>query len=354
MLYNKRYALLIYFDMSKANEMIRNATILMSVVAVLICMAGFLIAARISGGIAAPIQQLARETEEIGKGQLDRKVSIHGTKEVRLLGDAFNQMTASLRKYIEDLQQTTAAKERLESEVKIAAEVQASMLPRVMPTAEGVRVAARMQPAKVVGGDFYDAVGLTGGRVAISVGDVSGKGLPAALFAAQAVGLMRIVAKEDVRLEKVMDLGNKLVLFSNETHGFFITMCAAVVDPAAKKIEIANAGHPPPVLVRAGQPPTFICDATGPVLGMLEGVGYGTRSFDLQPGDAVVFYTDGVTEAATDDKQLFGDDRLLECLAGCETMAAEEIIGKVHRAATDFARTEEPSDDVTIMVVKMG
>jgi sigma-B regulation protein RsbU (phosphoserine phosphatase) len=354
MLYDKRYALLIYFDMTGANAAIHRATIMMSGIAALICLAGFLMALRISGGIASPIQQLARETEEIGKGQFDRRVSVRGTKEVQLLGDAFNQMTVALRKYIEDLQQATAAKERLESEVKIAAEVQESMLPRVLPRSSGVSIAASMQPAKVVGGDFYDAAALTGGRMGISVGDVSGKGLPAALFAAQSVSLMRIVAKEDVRLDKIMDLGNKMVLLSNETHGFFITMCAAVVDPAAGKIEIANAGHPPPVLVRAGQPPSFLCDATGPVLGLMEGVTFETRTFDLQPGDAIVFYTDGVTEAATAEKELFGDDRLLACLTGCEKMSAEEIIARVHRAATDFAHTDEPSDDLTLLAVKMG
>ncbi len=354
LLYEKRFALLIYFDMSRANATIRNATVIMTGIAAIVCLAALLMAVRISRGIAAPIQQLAAETVAIGQGQLERRVAVRGTREVEQLGAAFNQMMEALRQHIEDLQRTTAEKERLESEVKIAAEVQQSMLPRVLPRAKGVSIAASMQPAKVVGGDFYDAAALAGGRLGVSVGDVSGKGLPAALFASQSLSLMRIVAKENVSLDRIMDLGNKLVLLSNETHGFFITMCAAVVDPESGTIRIANAGHPPPVLLRPGQAPSFLCDATGPVLGLMDEAVYETRQFELHPGDAVVFYTDGVTEAATEDKQLFGEERLLACLEGCERMNAEEIVARVHRAAQDFAHTEEPSDDLTLLVVKMG
>ena len=245
-------------------------------------------------------------------------------------------------------------KERYDREVKLAQGVQRQLQPERMSMREGGLAAAGMNElCEDATGDYYDVLApLPDGRVGVAIGDVSGHGLQAALVMAEARAFLRAFVKTSPPLERAFALLND-ALVPDMAGGKFISLFAAVVDPRDGRMEWCNAGHNPPLLFRARERRVQELTRTGRILGILPGEPCGPgEPLALEEGDAMLLYTDGVTEARRKGGELFGDERLQAALAGAAGGAPEEILDAVRGAVRDFTGGAPNTDDVTMVAVK--
>jgi sigma-B regulation protein RsbU (phosphoserine phosphatase) len=246
-----------------------------------------------------------------------------------------------------------AVKEKIASEMRIARDIQAGILECDIPrelSGTGLDVHARLEPAREVGGDLY-VVLRDAEKVMVVVGDVSGKGVPAAIFMAVTTTLLRTVGKLMHRPEVILRHVND-ELASQNPHGMFVTLACAVLEPARGKISYASAGHPSPVLLRPGQSPSYPFDATGMMAGIMVDNEITATEAALLPGDTYLFYSDGVTEAFNAPGEMFGEKRLLEAAGRGSALRAGELVAIVHQAVADFAGDHPQSDDITLLAVR--
>ena len=235
------------------------------------------------------------------------------TSEVGQLSSAFLDMDAKLQRYIVDLQETTAAKERVEGELKIAWEIQQNFLPQVLPSgvsADKFDLHAFLTPAKAVGGDLYDFYMMRDDRLCFAIGDVSDKGVPAAITMAVTLTLFRSLGQNFDGCDALMtDLNNALC--RHVTTGQFVTMLAGVIDGNTGEVVYSHAGHNPPYVMRAASGTVEpLHPDIRPFLGAMEEIDYVANNIKLEPGDCLFLYTDGITEAFCKDGTYYGDDRL--------------------------------------------
>jgi sigma-B regulation protein RsbU (phosphoserine phosphatase) len=263
------------------------------------------------------------------------------------------EVKARVRSLLKAKAYSDAVKERLAAELRIAREIQLGILPsdvaaRVRDT--GLEICAILEAAREVGGDLYEVLRLVDGRVLVAVGDVSGKGIPAALFMAVTTTLLRTMAQQFCAPEEIIRRVNDVLALQNP-RGMFVTLICLVVDPATGTVTCANAGHPPPVLLRPGAAPTPTLASTGTLIGILPGAEVGCESIVLQPGDALVVYTDGVTEAFDAAGNTFDEDLLQAYLAQAPRGSAAEIAQGVLGAVRRHAGEHPQSDDITIVTL---
>lgn len=310
--------------------------------------------ALLSRRLTRPLSELSASAAQIARGHLDAELPpVLSRDEVGSLTIAFHDMRDSLKEYLRNLKATTKAKERLESELEIARRIQMDMLPE--PEAGGgdaaYELSARLVPARHVGGDLYDYF-LEDGKLTFFVGDVSGKGVAAALFMARAKTMIHAIAQNETDLARLLGAVNRGLCQENEQQ-MFVTLVAAVLDTASGDLLYAGAGHEPPVLRPAGdRQPRFLELDGGPVLGILEDAEYGTERAKLAPGDAVFLYTDGVGEALDVEERFYGSERLLDCVVRLPRGSAKELTGDVLSDVKAFAGEAAQSDDITLMTVR--
>jgi len=245
----------------------------------------------------------------------------------------------------------------LERELEIGRNIQASFLPKVLPQPPGWEVAARLRPARQVGGDFYDAFELPGGTLVFLLADVCDKGVGAALFMAVFRSLIRVTAERIAaagapRAAIVRDTIAPINEFVTKTHGdanMFATVFAAVLDPATGAFAWLNAGHEPPVLRRADGSLSRLLP-TGPAVGLLPGLAFEAREERLEAGDLLLVFSDGITEARNVGGALFGEERLLSLVAGAAP--AGTLLDSIDAGVRVFAADAEPSDDVSMLAVR--
>ena len=262
-------------------------------------------------------------------------------------------MRDSLKAYIRDLKETTAAKQKLESELEIAHNIQMDMLPKggLGGPEERYELEATLLPARHVGGDLYYHA-LLDGRVAFLVGDVSGKGVPAALFMARAKTLFETLARTASSVGEALSVVNDSLAAENDA-GMFLTVFAGVFDPASGKLLCASGGHDAPALIPGdGSKPRFLEVDGGPLIGLLPVAACPTNEIQLAAGDAIVITTDGVHEARSASDEFFSEERLLEILEGYGGRPAAEVTEHVMAEVKEFARGAEQSDDITIMTLR--
>jgi sigma-B regulation protein RsbU (phosphoserine phosphatase) len=247
-----------------------------------------------------------------------------------------------------------AVKEKLASELRIAREIQLGILPADVSgcaRGTGLDIHAILEPAREVGGDLYEVLRSGADRVVVVVGDVSGKGIPAALFMAVTTTLVRVIARELERPEEILARVNDALAVQNPRN-LFVTLSCAAFQPHAGKVTYASAGHPSPILLRPGQPPALPFQSTGLVAGLMEHTQMPVQSLDLHAGDMLVFYTDGVTEAFDDKGQPFGERRLLQHLARSTGGSAAETVASTLGAVRSYAGDQPQSDDIAIVAVR--
>lgn len=318
-----------------------------------IVLAGYYISRRITG----PILALQEGAMKIGSGDLDCKLDIRTGDEVQDLALTVNKMTSDLKEYIRNLKETTAAKQRIESDLKVATEIQASMLPRKFPPfpeRSDIDIFAAMEPAKEVGGDMYDFFFIDPDRLFICVGDVSGKGVPAAIFMATAKTLMKGLALQGLSPDEILLEANNYLAEENDAC-MFITVFCGVIDTRTGAVVCCNAGHNPTILRGASGKLEFLKLPKGLPLGTFpvdKGV-YIAQTVKLSRGDSMFLYTDGVTEAMNPSGGLFGEEALLSVLAGMSAESSPRaMIDAVRLDVKRHAAGEQQSDDITMLAIR--
>ena len=243
--------------------------------------------------------------------------------------------------------------QKKQAELAVAADIQKSFLPEKIPTVDGFDVAATNIPAREVGGDFYDFI-QQDDNLQFLIADVSGKGVPAALFMALSRIIMRACqVSNDGAGERLRCANNMIVSNSGSgTSGMFVTLFFAKLFEKDRSLVYSNAGHNPPLLFRASTGSIEALEVTGPVLGMMEEMEYEQRTIALESGDILLLYTDGIVEAMNCNEELFGLERLRSSLSSAKRLSAQGIQDSILRDLKQFTEGEEQSDDITVMVIK--
>ncbi|MEW5726312.1 MAG: SpoIIE family protein phosphatase, partial [Pseudomonadota bacterium] len=307
------------------------------------------------------IEELSRQA----KGQAG------GKGELEVLGVAFQTMSDRIREQHQSLQSLIAERTRdveilrealrtrdqlavLRQELDFARELQLSSLPQVFPPfpdRNEFQIHAAMVPAKEVGGDFYDFFLIDRTHLAFVIGDASGKGVPAAMFIAIARSLIKAVAPLSGSPGECMAFVNTMLAADNP-QTLFATCFYAVLDTTTGEVAFCNAGHPPPMILRGGRTVEAIRDVSGVALGVMEDLEYETGSFSLAPGDVVLLYTDGVTEAQDSAEKLYDEPRLMETYGGLGGLDPSEVIGRVQASVEEFVGDAPQFDDITMLTLR--
>jgi sigma-B regulation protein RsbU (phosphoserine phosphatase) len=321
--------------------------IIFSVLAILVVAFSYIL----SANITKPIEELTGLVLKISQGDLDSSIEINGKDEVADLGTAFNKMTSDMKAYIQNIQQITVEKERINSELNIAAEIQNDMLPRIFPVFTGnecFSLFAKMTPAKEVGGDFYDFFFLdeAHAKAAFVIADVSGKGVPAALFMVVAKSLIKehLLLSQDPA--KTLFYVNKLLCEDN-LQCMFVTVFIIAIDLMTGTALYANGGHNPPLLSQSNGPFQFMQLKKGAPLGVMEQSAYSLSTLQLNPGDKFYLYTDGVTEAMNEREEQLGNERFLRTANQERELTPESFDNKIRHVIAEFVGNAEQSDDIT-------
>lgn len=308
----------------------------------------------ISGSITRPLRKLYQATKDIATGNLDFELGpIKSQDEVGKLAESFIYMKGALKKYIEELTEATASREKIESELRIAHDIQMSIVPKVFPERPEFDIYAVLEPAKEVGGDFYDFFFIDSNRFCFVIGDVVGKGVPAALFMAMTKTLIKITAKQTACPAEIMDKVNKEVCLDNSSC-MFITIFCAIMDIKTGETWYTNAGHNPPLLITVGTKPEFLAGAKSTAIGLDGKAVYKKEKLILQPGDTICLYTDGVTEAFNEKDEQFGEERLVDLLFHRRKESVEGLVNGVLGKIKLFAGGLAQSDDVTLLALRYG
>jgi len=248
------------------------------------------------------------------------------------------------------LRRTEETLERSKSELRIASDIQRSFLPEHIPPVDGFDLAATSISAMEVGGDFYDFLPGTG-RMGMVIADVSGKSIPAALFMALSRTIVRANATHHEKGTEVLQDANDMIAADSRS-GMFVTLFYGVLDEKTRNLVYANAGHPPPLLMRKGESRFRALEVTGIALGVVEGMRYEERCVDLQEGDILVLYTDGVSEAINDRVEQYGLGRLCRTVYSSREKTARGILDSILKDIAAFAGDQAQFDDITMIVVK--
>ncbi len=350
------WCLSVFFPINELKEdiIILNRNIfIVGVVGILLLL---LITIVISRSITKPLRLVAKAAVDIGSGDINAYIpSINSDDEVGKLTKSFHYMRDSLIKYISDLKETTAAKERIESELQIARQIQMSLLPKIFPPflkgPDNIDMYAIIQPAKEVGGDFYDFFFIDDTHFCFIIGDVSGKGIPASLFMGVTKTLLKTKASDNLNPSYILTKVNNDLCSGNDNY-MFVTIFCAVMNTKTGEVIYSNGGHNPPFIIRRDNSTVELKGTDGVALGVMEDALYATESIFLKDGDSIFMYTDGVTEAMNSTDQLFSEKRVVDIIEELSKAEPKEIIEVVMDRILSFADGTPQSDDITIMVVK--
>ena len=310
----------------------------------------------LSKTITNPIKLLLSKVVKIGRGDLETKIEIKGKDEIAELGDAFNKMTIDLKTYITNISRITAEKERIGAELDVARKIQGSMLPCIFPPypdREEFEVYASMLPAKEVGGDFYDFFLVDDDHLAVVIADVSGKGVPAALFMVIAKTLIKNNAQQGKSPKEVFEKVNNQLCENNDA-SMFVTAFMGILEISTGEFVFVNAGHNAPLLKKAGRDFQWLASKPGFVLAGMSDMFYRQEKIILDPGDILYMYTDGVTEAVNRGNDLFGNPKLLSDLNRYRDASLAELLSGIKDEIDMFADGAEQADDITMLALRVS
>jgi sigma-B regulation protein RsbU (phosphoserine phosphatase) len=349
---------LITSQVSTVRTQVLSKISLSLVILVFICFiligAVVVVARRVSGIITAPIQELENGVKIIGEGNLGFRLNIHSGDEIEELAGSFNKMTTDLQNYIRNLTETTAAKERIQGELKVATDIQASLLPRIFPPFPDrpeFDIYAIMDPAKEVGGDFYDFFFIDDRHLFFVIGDVSDKGVPAALFMMVSKTLLKTEALRKGSPAEILAGVNNLLYPDNETM-MFVTIFCAILDTETGELAYSSAGHNPPLYCPDGAAPQFMTVPPGLVAGAMADSTYSNRIMQLRPNDIILLYTDGVTEAMNSAAMLYGEERLVSAAYLRKTDCVHDFIASLREDVLRYTDGAKQSDDITMLALR--
>ena len=289
------------------------------------------------------LQKINNTLGRITKGDLDVTVDVRSNKEFSSLSDDINSTVSSLKRYIAE------AAARIDKELEYAKQIQLSALPTNFPDNETYGIYAQMIAAKEVGGDFYDFYKLSDTTVAFLAADVSGKGIPAAMFMMTAKTIIKDLAESGMAVNDIFTKANEKLCENNES-GMFVTAWMGILDLTTGNVQFANAGHNPPLLKRADGTFEYLKTRAGFVLAGMEGVRYRVGELTLNPGDRLFLYTDGVPEATNAENKLYGEDRLLAFMNQNASMEATKLLPALKANIDEFVGEAPQFDDITMLM----
>ncbi len=299
--------------------------------------------------ITGAVHHLYEGTHRIMEGDFSHRIEVRGKDQLAELGISFNRMTENLARLLAVAQE----KERLQSEIEIAREVQNQLYPREAPQTKSLRLTAICRPARIVSGDYYDYGTTHDQHVALAIGDVAGKGISAALLMATLQSSLRTQwngnGNGPPSAARLVSQLNQY-LYANTSAEKFSTLCLGLYDEAAGTFLYSNGGHLPPVLLRAGVATRL--EVNGTVVGAFPFSEYGESRVALNPGDLLVFFTDGVTEPENEYGEMFGEERFLDLLLRNAHLGEEEIVRTVIESVRQWTASDELQDDMTLLLAR--
>jgi phosphoserine phosphatase RsbU/P len=310
--------------------------------------------------ITGAVHRLYEGTEKVIEGDFSHRIEVRGRDQLAELARSFNSMTENL----ERLLVVAKEKERLQSEIEIAREVQTQLFPRTVPESKTLKLTAICQPARMVSGDYYDYESIRESQVALAIGDVAGKGISAALLMATLQSSLRTQLQSFLETAAAPSNGRSVTEVSTsrlvgrlntQLHALtspekYATFCLGIYDEATASFTYTNAGHLPPLLVRDGVPTRL--DVNGTVVGAFPFSNYGESRVDMKSGDLLMCFTDGVTEPENEYGEMFGEDRLVELVAKNSHKSEEQIVEMVIASVRDWTASEELQDDMTMLLAR--
>jgi sigma-B regulation protein RsbU (phosphoserine phosphatase) len=307
----------------------------------------------ISQKMIKPLSLLTNATAVIGDGNFDIQLPVDNCQdEIGRLTHSFDKMRKELINYVEHLKETTSAKEKIESELRIAHDIQQSIIPNLFPAfpeKPEFDIFATLKPAKAVGGDLYDFFFIDDDHLCVAIGDVSGKGVPASLFMAITRTLLRSRALGELDPGKIVSNMNNDLCENNDS-AMFVTFFLGILNINTGDMQYCNAGHNPSYLLsRQSENVKALTPLHGIPLGVMEDGQYGSDQVKLATNDILVCYTDGVTEAANIEQELFSEQRLEDLLQSCYQLKPKETVDKILEKVLQFEGDAEQADDITIL-----
>jgi len=314
-----------------------------------------LVVVLVARSITRPLVRLAGATRAVAAGRLDAELpEVSSRDEVGQLNASFREMQVALQQYVEEVKRQAAASERLGSELRIAREIQVALVPKASElNVERLRcdVFGVLEPAQDVGGDLFDILPRGQSELVFAIGDVSGKGIPAALYMAVANTIFKAAARDLQYPDQILGRVNRELLAEGGAD-MFVTMLCGVLDTRSGRVSLSSGGHTSPVLVPRGGRPRLLTECAGTVLGVSDAIAFQRIDLRLERGDSLLLYTDGVTEAEDPRQQFFGEERLLAEIAGGAGGDARELVKGVSRSVAEFADGSPPADDIAILALR--
>ena len=340
-------------EFRRGSSELRTVSLLMLVLVVIIGLVAALISTK---RMVQPIEQMTRDIVHSSRtGELfEMKDSYRTNDEMELLAEAFDDLSKKTKRYIEQLTEITKEKERVRTELQLAEKIQESMLPSIFPAfpeRPEFDIYASMDPAREVGGDFYDFFLIDDDHLCMVMADVSGKGVPAALFMMASKIILSNNAMMGKSPAKILEDTNTAIC-SNNRMELFVTVWLGILELSTGRLQAANAGHEYPVLKPPGGSFELYHDKHGFVVGGMDGVKYKDYELQLEPGAKLFLYTDGIPEATDENDALFGTERMLEALNAAKDDTPEAIMHAVRSAVDEFVRSAEQFDDLTMLCLE--
>ncbi len=329
-----------------------TATFLLLGVMALMLAAALILAKR----IVAPLNTITKRISELKEGNLEFKMedAYRTGDEIEELAESFANISHKTVQYVETVKTVTAEKERIGTELSLATQIQAAMLPHIFPPFPGrteFDIYASMDPAKEVGGDFFDYFLIDDDHLCMVVADVSGKGVPGALFMMASKIIIQSNAMKETSPAEILRLTNETICSNNEAE-MFVTVWLGILEISTGRLTAANAGHEYPVIKQPGKPYELYKDKHGFVIGGMPGVRYKDYTLELQPGARLFAYTDGAAEATNANNEMFGTKRIVNTLNEVAEAEPKEVLEHVSEAVEHFVQSAPQFDDLTMLCVE--
>jgi sigma-B regulation protein RsbU (phosphoserine phosphatase) len=344
-----------------------------AIVFAMVVVLALIVGTKLTSSVTSAVDQLYQATKHVNRADFSHRIKVRSNDQLATLANSFNSMTTSIEKLVEEQKE----KQRLESELAIAQEVQAQLYPKLITQLEGLEVHGFCRPARTVSGDYYDFLGLNSDKLLLAVGDISGKGISAALMMATIHSAVRAYSIEDIAVlrepaamagaggtglmlasearEREVSPAALLTLLNHQLYestpaAKYATLFLGIYDGATRRLTYANGGHLPPILI-SEDGSSRLLDCGGTVVGLFDNPSFPEATVELRPGDVLLAYSDGVTEPENDYGE-FGEERLIQLVRLNRQLPLARITEVVTAAVEDWIGDNEQPDDVTLVLAR--
>lgn len=306
----------------------------------------------ISRRVTEPLRELTRITDDIAKGDFSVKITLPKTQdEIYRLSFAIDTMQKAIKNYIKDLRDATIEQQKIDSELDIARSIQRSMLPKDLAKNEKIRLCAMLKPARAVGGDFYDFFYVDDEHLCFAIADVSGKGVPAAMFMSVTRSYLRAYSSKGLTASEIVEKLNNTIASNNDAN-MFVTLFLGILNLKSGELNYANAGHDEPYLLSERGEYEKLKAVGNTVVGAFEDLAFRDETIFLTKNSKIFLYTDGVTEAFSKDDEQFSDKRLGEVLNASSSSSLSVTLQNIEKSIANFTKDCEQSDDITMLLLE--